>query len=204
MKLINNLIDEGTIKTPAIISAFKAVSRQDFLPPESKHLANQNRPIPIGHGVTNSQPYTVAFMLELLQPQAGQKILDIGSGSAWQTVLLAHIVGDKGSVYAIERIPEIKRFGEQNAKLYNFKNISFYCQDGSHGLPNQAPFDRIVVAAAAAGDYQAIKQQLKVGGRLVIPTAAQDIRLIIRESKHNYREQIFPGFVFVPLISDYS
>ncbi len=109
-----------------------------------------NSALPIGYGATISQPLTVALMLEMLQPQAGHKILDIGSGSGWTTALLAEITGPGGWVYAIERIPELTEFGRQNVAKYNFSGVEFYCQDGSKGLPDKQPFDRILVSAAAA------------------------------------------------------
>jgi len=116
--LINQLISEGTLKTPAIISAFEKIKREDFMLPENADEAEANYPLSIGHSQTISQPFTVAFMLELLEPQPGDKILDIGSGSGWTTALLAEIIGPQGQVFAIERIPELKKFGENNVKKY--------------------------------------------------------------------------------------
>lgn len=201
-ELIQQLISQGYLKTPAIIDAFYRVKRRDFLPPDLVEEESINAPLPIGHGQTISQPLTVAFMFELLKPETGQKILDIGFGSGWTTALLAEIVGPKGNVFGIERISELKKIGQENVAKYNFSNVEFFCQDGSKGLPNQAPFDRIIVAAAAFEIPGALKKQLKTGGRLVIPTAAQDIRLIEKIGKNEYKETIYPGFVFVPLIED--
>ena len=201
-ELIQNLIQQGYLKTPAIIKAFGKIKRQDFLPNNLIPEASVNAPLPIGHGQTISQPLTVAFMLELLQPAEGQTILDVGSGSGWTTAMLAEIVGPKGKVYAIERIAELKEFGQKNVAKYKFNNIEFFCQDGSLGLPELAPFDSISVAAAAFEIPQKLKQQLKINGRLVIPTASQDLRLIKRVSKNEFKETMYPGFVFVPLIED--
>lgn len=204
-KLIKQLISQGYLKTPSIIEAFKKIKREDFLPDDLKDEAAVNAPLPIGKGQTISQPLTVAFMFELLQPEKGQKILDVGSGSGWTTVMLAEIVGEKGKVFALERVPELKEFGEKNTKKYNFidKGIAkFFCTDGTKGLKEQSPFDRIIVAAAARGVPESLKEQLDVGGRLVIPTNQQDIRLIIKKGKGQFEEEIYPGFVFVPLIED--
>lgn len=201
-ELIQQLINEGYLKTPAIIDAFYKIKRRDFLPSDLVGEESVNAPLPIGHGQTISQPLTVAFMFESLKPGPGQKILDVGSGSGWTTAMLTEIVGPKGKVFAIERVPELKEFGQKNVAKYNFSNVLFFCQDGSRGLPDYAPFDRIIVAAAAFEVPQALKEQLKVSGRLVIPTDAQDIRLIERISKDKYKETIYPGFVFVPLIED--
>ncbi|OGY43398.1 MAG: protein-L-isoaspartate O-methyltransferase [Candidatus Buchananbacteria bacterium RIFCSPHIGHO2_01_FULL_39_14] len=201
-ELIQQLISDGYLKTPAIIDAFYKIKRRDFLPPDLASEEAINAPLPIGHGQTISQPLTVAFMLELLKPEVGQKILDIGSGSGWTTAILAEIVGPKGKIFGIERIAELKEFGEQNTAKYNFSNVKFFCRDGTKGLDESAPFDRILVGAAANEIPNTLKDQLKIGGRLVIPTEQQDIRLIIREGKNKFKEIIYHGFVFVPLIED--
>ena len=180
VKLIDQLIEQKYLKTPQIIKAFKKIERADFLPKEiikekGKEFVNQyNAPIPIGYQQTISQPLTVAFMLELLHPQKDDKILDIGSGSGWQTAILCQIA-QKGFVYAIELIPELKDFGQGNLAKYNFKNVEFICDDGSKGLPSEAPFDKIIAAASA-----------------------EQIPLAWSENK--FEEVQYPGFSFVPLV----
>lgn len=206
-QLIKQLIEQKYLKSPQIIKAFKKIKRADFLPPKiinnkGREFVNQyNAPIPIGYQQTISQPLTVAFMLELLQPQQGDKILDIGSGSGWQTTMLCQIVGSKGFVTAIERIPELKDSGQNNLAKYGFKNVEFICGDGSKGLASQAPFDKIIVAASGKNVPQAWKDQLKIGGRLVAPIK-NSIWLIIKKDKNKFEEKEYPGFVFVPLISN--
>lgn len=198
-ELVNKLIENGYLKTPEIIKAFLSIDRKDFVLPQYQSYAYENYPLSINYNQTISQPATVAFMLELLQPKSGQKILDIGAGSGWQTALLANIVGKNGKVFAIERIPEIAEFGENNLEKYNFikkKIIQFICGDGSDGLPDQKPFDRIIVAAEAQEIPKNLKEQLKKNGRLVLPVK-QSIYLVTPK-----REQEFPGFVFVPLIKN--
>jgi protein-L-isoaspartate(D-aspartate) O-methyltransferase len=199
-QLITELISQGYLKTPAIIDAFYKIRRTDFLLPEFVNEAWVNDPLPIGHGQTNSQPLTVAFMLELLKPESGQKILDIGSGSGWTTALLAEIVGSKGKVSGLERVAELKEFGQKNASKYHFSNVEFFCRDGTKGLSDKAPFDRILVGAAAFEVPNSLKEQLKIGGRLVIPTESQEIKLIKKLGKNKFNETSYPGFVFVPLI----
>ena len=120
MDLINSLIEEGWLKTERIIKAFQKIKRRDFLPEDSKNLAELNEALSIGWGQTISQPLVVAFMLEQLQSQPGDKILDVGAGSGWTSALLAEIVGPKGKVMAIEIIPELKEFGQNNVAKYNF------------------------------------------------------------------------------------
>ena len=205
-RLINQLIQQGYLKTQRIIEAFRKIKREDFVLESLKDEADVNAPLSIGWGQTISQPLTVAFMLELLQPEPGDKILDIGSGSGWQTALLAYIVGKTGKIFAVERIPELMEFGEKNITKYNFveKGIaSFICGDGSKGLKMAAPFDKIIAAASAEKIPEAWKEQLKVGGRLVAPVRSS-IWLLIKKDKNKFEEQEFSGFAFVPLIEDYE
>ncbi len=229
MSLIDSLIQEDWLKTKTIIEAFQKIKRRDFLPEDMKDLAELNEALVIGSGQTISQPLTVAFMLELLQPKPGDKILDIGSGSGWTTALLAEIVGEKGKVIAIEIIPELKEFGEKNIEKYNFieKGIAeFICADGSKGYKKEAPFDRILASASVhphtkresetkgtennkinsrygvgAGKIPpAWKEQLKIKGKMVTPIGSS-IWLFVKKSEEEFEETEYPGFAFVPLIS---
>lgn len=176
--------------------------------PEDKNKAKINTALPIGYGQTISQPTTVAFMLELLQPEAGDKILDVGSGSGWTTALLAEIAGKRGEVYGVERILELKNFSEQNISKYSFikkGRATIIHGDGCAGLPKYAPFDKILVSAAALDVPPQLLAQLKVKGRMVIPIGkqyeGQEIVLYRKISKNKFEIKHFPGFVFVPLLS---
>jgi len=229
MNLIDSLVKDGWLKTPEIIETLHKVKREDFLADNSKDLAELNEALPIGSGQTISQPLTVAFMLELLQPKIGDKILDIGSGSGWTTALLAHIVkgresfsrsknsrpSQKGGVISVEVVPELKKFGERNVAKYNFLEkgvVKYVLGDGSEGfLPagrqvkknsrNTGIYDKILVSAAAESLSEARfwKEQLKIGGRLVC-VIKNSIWLFIKNSKNDFEEKEYPGFVFVPLI----
>lgn len=199
-QLIKELIREGYLKTPEIIDAFYKVNRIDFVAGCFKKEAYINEPLPIGYRQTISQPLAVAFMLELLEPKKGEKILDVGSGSGWQSSLLAYIVGDKGKVFAIERIPELSEFGRKNSQKYDFRNLKFIIGDGSMGYRGQSPYDKIIVAAAAFEKIpNELKNQLKISGRLVIPVG-NSIWLVVKRDMNAYEKREFPGFSFVPLI----
>jgi len=212
MNLIDSLIEEGWLKTPRIIEAFRKIKRVDFLPQEIKDLAELNEALSIGYGQTISQPLVVAFMLELLDPQPGNKILDIGSGTGWTTALLAQIVGQKGKVIAIDIIPELVEFGKKNVEKYNFVKKGralFICADGSKGYEKEAPYDKILASASAETLPQVWKEEVKIGGRIVTPIGSS-IWLFIKKSpsfakategkEAEFEEIEYPGFAFVPLI----
>lgn len=209
MNLVDELIREKWLKTPRIIEAFRKIKRIDFLPEDTKDLAEVNEALPIGFGQTISQPLVVAFMLELLEPKEGEKILDIGSGSGWTSALLACIVNGgeqneklKGKVIAIEVIPELMEFGKKNVSKYSFteKGIAeFICSDGSKGCEAESPFDKILVSATAVKIPEAWKKQLKIGGRIVSPINSS-IWLFVKKGENKFEEKEYPGFIFVPLI----
>lgn len=208
-ELVKLMESDGCLKSGRIKAAFLKIDRKDFVLDEDIGNAYINAPLSIGYGQTISQPITVAFMLELLEPKPRQKILDIGSGSGWQTALLSQIVSEDGKnhdgkVIAIERVRELKIFGEKNADKYGFVKsgvAKFVCGDGTRGLPAEAPFDGIIAAAAASEMPEYWFGQLKIGGRLVAPIK-QSIWLFIKKSEKNFEKKEFPGFVFVPLMDD--
>jgi len=201
--LIKELIADGYLKTPSIIEAFNAIDRKDFVREEAKEEAYGNYPLAIGFEQTISQPLTVAFMLELLEPKVGEKILDVGAGSGWQTAMLAKIVGEQGKIFAVERIPELKKFAEENISKYGFveNGIAKILEgDGSKGLTEEAPYDKIIAAATAEEIPQAWKDQLKMGGRIVAPVG-QSIIVLDKTGQNQFAQKQYFGFNFVPLIT---
>jgi protein-L-isoaspartate(D-aspartate) O-methyltransferase len=201
-ELTQDLQRQGVLRTPAIVQAFEAIDRRDFVTPEMAEAAYVDAALPLGLGQTISQPYTVAYMLELLQPHAGHKILDIGSGSGWSTALLAHIVGPSGKVIALEIIPELCDMGQRHVTTYNFIEkgiVEMHCQSGLEGYPPDAPYDRIIAAAAGDRVPQAWLEQTKVGGRIVTPIGSS-IMLLKKQSEEGWEREDHPGFVFVPLV----
>jgi len=194
---------DGYLRTSAIIEAFANISRIEFVLPEMELQADANIPLPLGYGQTISQPATVAIMLELLDPRPGHKILDIGSGSGWTTALLSYIVGEKGRVIALERLKELCDFGRKNVAKFGFikKGVAeFYNIDGSEGYPARAPYDRILVSASAESVPQALKDQLAIGGKMVIPVYNY-LHYLEKKGKDDFYEEEYPGFSFVPLIN---
>ncbi len=214
MTLIDSLIEEGWLKTPRIIEAFRKIKRVDFMPPDSKGLAELNEALPIGFGQTISQPLVVAFMLELLDPKEGEKILDVGAGSGWTSALLAEIVGEKGKIIAIDIVPELVEFAQKNVLRYNFVDkgiVEFLCADGSKGYPNissrpelREGFDKILCSAAVQKELpEPWKKQLRVGGRIVTPIGSS-IWLFEKnpqdDGRDRFKSKEYPGFAFVPLV----
>ena len=203
-KLVEELVSEGYLRTPWIIEAFKKIDRADFVPENLRGEAYGNYPLPLGFGQTISQPLTVAFMLELLQPKPGEKILDVGSGSGWQAALLAFIVGKKGRIVALEIIPELSDMTATNVSKYGFVENGTVCAvlaDGSKDFPEEAPFDKIIVAASGESLPEAWKKQLKIGGRIVTPIW-NSIFVFEKVSENRFEKKEYPGFAFVPLIKE--
>ena len=151
-------------------AAFEAVPRAGFLPRGSRFRAGHDGPLQIGHGQTNSQPRTVADMLRLLDVRPGHRVLDVGSGSAWSTALLAHLTGPTGSVTAVELVPELAEWGAQNLSrtAYDWARVHV-SQPGVLGWPAEAPYDRILVSAEARELPDPLVAQLADGGRIVVP-----------------------------------
>lgn len=202
---INKLIGQGYLKTDLIIDAFSEIGRIEFVPKELESEASADVALPIGYGQTISQPRTVAFMLELLSPERGQNVLDIGAGSGWTTALLCYIVGRGGSVTAIERIGELLEWGKNNVDKYNYLKdgqegiAEFHLGDGKKGYKKNAPYDRILVSASCVTIPEELKKQLKVGGAMVLPVK-DSVVFVERKSEDEFSEEHFPGFSFVPLV----
>ena len=138
-------------------------------------------------------------MLELLDVQPGHKVLDIGAGSGWASALLSHLVGSDGQVFAFEIVPEVGEFGRGNIERFGCKNVSYVIDDYAKHLGKNAPYDRVLSGAAFDKVPEDLKESLVEGGILVAPTADHDIRKIVRVSADEFEEEIFPGFVFVPI-----
>lgn len=195
--LIEYLIKNETLKTPRIIEAFKNIDRADFVLKEYQNQAYEDYPLLIGYGATISQPTTVAIMLENLNPETGDRVLEIGTGSGYLTALLAEIAKN-GIIFSIEYVPELKKFAQENLKKYNFKNIKLFVGNGKMGLVNYAPFDKIISSASGDQIPGEWKNQLKIGGKIVAPVK-DNLIVLNKLSEKEFREIKYPGFLFVKL-----
>lgn len=202
--LIDYLVREGILKSKEIINAFKTVLREEFVLPEYREYAYIDEPLPILAGQTISQPTTVAIMTEALEPARGQKILEVGTGSGYQAAILSKIVGPKGKIYTIERIPELYKFAVKN--LQSYKNVEVILGDGSKGYQAAAPYDRIIVTAAAPKIPKSLFDQLKEGGIMLIPIGfgLSQKMYKIRKIKNKMQKEDLGYFVFVPLVGEFE
>jgi len=203
MKTMQELIDimvvSDTLRSPEIIKAFESVDRKYFIPESVEAYIYVDAPLPIGNDQTISQPSTVAFMLELLEPREGDRVLDIGSGSGWTTALLCHIVGEKGSVQGLERVESLVEAGSRNLAKFD---LGSQCtiQKAGDGLGRLGEtFDKILVSASSSEIPEELFEQLEPGGVLVIPVRNSIFRFRKLSDGRISREE-YPGFRFVPLI----
>jgi protein-L-isoaspartate(D-aspartate) O-methyltransferase len=191
------------IKDRRVLAAMRAVPRHLFVPPAWAADAYQDRPLPIGHGQTISQPYIVALMTELLRPAPRDRALEVGTGSGYQAAVLASLVAH---VYTIEIVPALARDAEARLKQLDRDNVTVRAGDGYGGWPEHAPFDIIVVTAAPDRVPEPLLQQLRPGGRLVVPVGSrfgiQELLLLEKESSGAVRTTRVAPVRFVPLLRE--
>ena len=188
---------------PRVRAAMARVPRDRFVPSENAAKAYDNRPLPIGHRQTISQPLIVAAMTQLLRIRPDARILEIGTGSGYQTAVLAELAAEVSTIEIVE--PLANRSREVLDDL-GYRNVTFRCGDGAAGWPERSPFDGIIVTAAAPSIPPALIEQLKPGGRLVIPVGAragnQELVLVEKDSQGQTRQKSLFGVAFVPLTSE--
>jgi protein-L-isoaspartate(D-aspartate) O-methyltransferase len=185
---------------PRVMAAIDRVSREDFVSPDLKACAYENGPLPIGYGQTISQPYIVALMTDLLQLEPAHVVLEVGTGSGYQAAVLSQLVKQ---VYTIERIQALGEATAANLKTLGYSNVTCRIGNGCEGWPEHAPYDAIMVTAAATHIPPALIEQLKPGGRLVIPVGLphlpQELMLVEKDEQGDIHTRDILGVAFVPL-----
>jgi protein-L-isoaspartate(D-aspartate) O-methyltransferase len=199
-QLVDSIRQKG-ITDENVLTAINNIPRHYFLDTAFEGIAYEDRAFPIGEGQTISQPYTVAYQSQLLEIKPFEKVLEIGTGSAYQACVLAEL---KANVFTIERQ---KRLFDQ-VKQFPFKSryptIRFFYGDGYEGLPTYAPFDKVLVTAAAPQIPEKLLQQMKIGGKMVIPVGGQEVQRMLRITKISdteYDQEMFDNFSFVPMLA---
>jgi protein-L-isoaspartate(D-aspartate) O-methyltransferase len=198
VEIIAKHINKNTFNT-IVMQAMNTVPRHEFVPADLRDKAYENRPLPIGFGQTISQPYIVALMTDLLQPQSDQRVLEIGTGSGYQAAVLSQLVAQ---VYSIEIIEELGKSTAQLLTQLDYGNIKTRVADGYDGWPQHAPFDSIIVTAAISHIPPPLVQQLKKGGRMVIPVGTrfqtQYLTLVEKDMEGKITTRQLLPVIFVP------
>jgi len=196
---------EGRIKTNAVEKAFLEIPRELFVPENVKGYAYADSPLEIGEGQTISAPHMVAIMCEALDIKKGQKILEIGAGSGYHAAIVSKLVGETGHVYSVERIDSLAEQAKNNLESVGIKNVTVEQGDGSEGLSNNAPYDRIYVTCASPGIPEPLVKQLKDAGKLLIPVGNRICRLELIEKKGEQTQSTdLGGCAFVPLVGKHG
>jgi protein-L-isoaspartate(D-aspartate) O-methyltransferase len=188
-----------------ILDAFSKVKREDFIPEGVEKEVYEDTALPIGHGQTISQPYTIAVMLSELELKRGQNILEVGSGSGYVLALISEIIGKSGKVSGVEIVSELAARSKQALAFGDYKNVEVYNRNGSNGLPEKAPFDRILISAACREVPKKLLNQLKDNGILLTPRGPRfEQTLVVIQRKGNEFKTIreIPGFIFVPFVEE--
>jgi protein-L-isoaspartate(D-aspartate) O-methyltransferase len=206
-RLVVSLKRRGYIKSPLVEKAMRRVPREEFLPEDIRDEAYVDSPLPIGEGQTISAPHMVAIMAEQLDLNPGMKVLEIGAGSGYHAAVCAEIIAPDGHLYTIERIASLATFAENNLKKTGYGTfVTVIFGDGSKGLPEHAPYDRIFVAAGAPDIPEPLTEQLADGGKMLIPVGGRYYQELIRVVRKNNRltKENLGGVVFVPLIGEHG
>jgi protein-L-isoaspartate(D-aspartate) O-methyltransferase len=198
--MVRHQIANRGIKDRRLLAALRAVPRHCFVPPSKQRRAYEDRPLEIGSGQTISQPYIVAKMTELLEASPGSRILEIGTGSGYQAAVLAEM---GARVISVERYEDLADIARERLEALEYENVTVVVGDGTLGWPEKAPYDGIIVTAAAPAIPESLRAQLAVGGRLVCPVGSRDLqqlKAVFRESEDRYTEHDSIRCMFVPLI----
>jgi protein-L-isoaspartate(D-aspartate) O-methyltransferase len=208
-KLVENLLSYGYIKSDEVKEAMLKVPREEFIPPENREYAYKDQPLPIGEGQTISAPHMVAMICDTLQLEKGMKVLEIGTGYGYNAAVVAELIGPEGHLFTTERIEPLAQKAEENLKRTGYKKcVTVVHTDGTKGLKQEAPFDRIYATASAPKVPEPLMEQLKIGGRLLTPIGPQsyfqELICIFRESEDKYESRKLGGVAFVPMIGEHG
>jgi protein-L-isoaspartate(D-aspartate) O-methyltransferase len=204
-EMVYNLMRHGYIHSERVKEAMLMVPRELFVPYNLRSCAYVDSPLEIGEGQTISAPHMIAIMCEVLDLNEGEQVLEIGTGSGYHAAIVSKIVGVKGKVYSIERIPSLAEKAKQNLKKADIRNVEVHVGDGSLGLPEHAPYDSIYVTCAAPVIPPPLIEQLKDKGKLLVPVGSSICSLKLLEKKNNeITVTDHGGCVFVPLIGVYG
>jgi protein-L-isoaspartate(D-aspartate) O-methyltransferase len=206
-RLVDSLKRRGYVTSKAVEAAMLRVPREQFLPVGVREEAYVDSPLPIGEGQTISAPHMVAIMAEALDLSPGHKILEVGTGSGYHAAICAEMIAPDGHIWTLERISSLASFAEGNLKSTGYAQlVTVIFGDGSKGFPEQAPFDRIFVAAGAPDIPKPLTDQLKDGGKLLVPVGGRFYQDLIRVTrvKSKLSKENLGGCVFVPLIGEYG
>jgi protein-L-isoaspartate(D-aspartate) O-methyltransferase len=202
-RMVAEQLEARDITQPDVLAALRKVPRHLFVPPDLQHLAYRDGPLPIGNDQTISQPYIVALMTQALRLLKTETVLEVGTGSGYQAAILAELCQQ---VYSLERDRHLaEQAGKRLADL-GYTNVEVYVGDGSQGLPDMAPFDAILVAAAAPSIPDPLRAQLRDGGRLVLPVGNRDGQVLerLRRNGDTWRVERLGPVMFVPLVGRYG
>jgi len=202
-KMVKEQLIERGIKDRRVLDVFGRVEREKFVPPDKQEYAYEDSPLYIGWGQTISQPYIVALMTELLSLKGGEKVLEIGTGSGYQSAILSHL---GCVVYTVERIPQLAKKAEEILSLLGYR-VKVKIGDGTLGWEEFAPYDRIIITAASSSVSLPLIKQLKIGGKIVLPLGErlhQELTVIDKVSSTRVEKKAICGCIFVPLIGKYG
>ncbi len=200
-QMVESQIIRRGVRDPRVLAAMRKVPRQLFLPADARNFAYADSPIRIGNGQTISQPFIVAFMTELLNVQPEDKVLDVGTGSGYQAAILGELARE---VHTIERFPALAIEAEKTLSALGYTNVHVHIGDGTKGYPPEAPYDRILVGAAAPEAPDSLKSELAEGGRLVIPVGTRSSQQLEVWDRYgnDFRISNSIPVVFVPLVGE--
>jgi protein-L-isoaspartate(D-aspartate) O-methyltransferase len=198
--MVREQIAERGIRDPRVLEAMRRVPRHEFVPAEQRPHAYEDRPLPIGHRQTISQPFIVAIMSDVLDLDGDEKVLEVGTGSGYQAAVLGELARE---VYSIEIVEPLAERAARDLLRLGYQNVHTRAGDGYRGWPEAAPFDAIIVTAAPDHVPEPLVEQLAVGGRMVIPVGrwAQDLVLIRKDEEGVHRERLI-GVRFVPMVGE--